>query len=138
MESHSQKTQSLQAPPSGRAAFDYQRSLARLGGDPALFMEIVDLFLEDSPELLAGARRALCDHDLETLERAAHSLKGLSVNFDAESAAALSATMEQHAHHHDLQRVTACFEEWEAELKRLQASLARFRQSPPSQGEITH
>ena len=136
MDGNCQRIQPPARDPSvGHATFDYQRSLARLGGDPALFLEIVDLFLEDSPQLLDNARQALAHSDLESLERAAHSLKGLSVNFDAEAVACLAATIEQHAREHDLQRVAACFPDLEVELNRLQSSLARLRQNPESQGE---
>lgn len=107
--------------------FDYDRALARLGGDPRLFSEIVVLFLEDSPKLLDRARQALGEADLAELERAAHSLKGLSVNFDASDLASAAAAVEQYAHHRDGQRAHACFLDMERELVRLQASLNKFR-----------
>lgn len=107
--------------------FDYDRSLARLGGDPRLFTEIVVLFLEDSPQLLDAARQSLEQNDLAELERAAHSLKGLSVNFDAGELASAAAAVEQHAHHRDGQRAQACFQDMERELTRLQQSLSEFR-----------
>ena len=111
------------------AAFDYDKSLARLGGDPALFAEIVGLFLEDSPELLERARRNLHEQDLHELERAAHSLKGLSVNFDAQAMAAAALTVEHHARDGDLERARACFPELEQEYERLQNDLIEFQRS---------
>lgn|GEM_PF-1384991 len=121
----------------GRTApmlFDYDRSLARLGGDPRLFAEIVVLFLEDSPKLLEAARESIRQSNLPELERAAHSLKGLSVNFDAGELASAAAAVEQYAHHHDGQRAQACFQDMERELERLQACLNEFRsQHPPGQ-----
>ncbi len=114
------------------ALFDYDRSLARLGGDPRLFAEIVVLFLEDSPKLLEAARESIRQSNLPALERAAHSLKGLSVNFDAGQLASAAAAVEQSAHHRDGQRAQACFQDMERELGRLQASLNEFRRQNSS------
>lgn len=114
---------------SRQPAFDYERSLARLGGDPHLFDEIVVLFLEDSPQLLERARRSLEEQDMPTLERAAHSLKGLSVNFDAAAMASAAYSLEQGAHDGDLERARDSLHDMERELARLQADLSAFRDS---------
>jgi len=111
------------------AAFDYEKSLARLGGDPDLFREIVSLFLEDSPELVDRARRTLRERDFPELERAAHSLKGLSVNFDAQRLAAAALCIEQHAHDRDFERAAACFPDLEQEYAKLQSELLIFQRS---------
>jgi hypothetical protein len=112
-----------------RPAFDYQRSLARLGGDPHLFNEIVVLFLEDSPQLLERARQGMQDRDMPSLELAAHSLKGLSVNFDADQLASAAYSLEQYAHDCDLERASASLADTELALARLQAELTDFRNS---------
>jgi HPt (histidine-containing phosphotransfer) domain-containing protein len=111
------------------ALFDYERSLARLGGDPDLFAEIVDLFLEDSPMLLEQARRGLGESDLELLARSAHSLKSLSANFDAVALSQAAATVEQQALEGGRDRAAACFEDLEHELARLQAALSQLQKS---------
>lgn len=112
-----------------RPAFDYEHSLARLGGDPHLFNEIVVLFLEDSPQLLERARQGLHDRDMPSLERAAHSLKGLSVNFDADQLASAAHSLEQFAHDGDLERASESLADMERELARLQTELTDFRNS---------
>ena len=114
--------------------FDYDKALERLGGDPVLFGEILILFLEDAPELIDRARQSLADQDLETLERAAHSIKGLSVNFEAQPLAVAAATIEKHARDRDMQRAQACFPELEAQLKNLKSALSEFRKSHEPQG----
>lgn len=130
---HDERTMMKTPPP---AAFDYERSLARLGGDPALFREIASLFLEDSPQLIDRARRALVEQQWPEVERASHSLKGLSVNFDAMELASAAAAVERHAHACDAQRVTACFLQMETELARMQQALTEFchGQAPPPEG----
>ncbi len=125
-ETESARADSVRQP---SAAFDYERSLARLGGNPDLFGEIVVLFLEDAPQLLTRAREGLDHQDLPELERAAHSLKGLSVNFDATQLAAASARLEQLAREHDFDRAAACFPELEREFTRLQRELMAYRDS---------
>jgi HPt (histidine-containing phosphotransfer) domain-containing protein len=116
-----------EAAPRQAVPFDYQRSLARLGGDPQLFAEIAALFLEDSPKLLERARVALRRRELAGVELAAHSLKGLCVNFDAEAMARAAAVVEQHAQERDQERAEVCFEELEQELSRLQRALAEWQ-----------
>ena len=111
------------------ATFDYDRSLARLGGDPGLFAEIVVLFLEDAPQLLDRVREGLEQQNQAELERAAHSLKGLSVNFDAKRLSSAAASVEQHARENDLERAAACYPNLEQEFRRLKDDLVAFRDS---------
>jgi len=126
MERVSQRIGNVVGEQPAEIVFDYDRSLARLGGDPRLFSEIVVLFLEDSPKLLEAARTSMDQSNMAELERAAHSLKGLSVNFDAGELASAAAAVEQHAHRCDGQRAQACFQDMERELGRLQACLNEF------------
>lgn len=111
------------------ALFNYERSLARLGGDPKLFAEIVDLFLQDSPLLLQQARNAIAASDTESLARAAHSLKNLSANFDAVALSQAAASVEQQALDGGLDRAEACFEDMQQELTRLQSALSQLQKT---------
>ncbi|MDX1622652.1 MAG: Hpt domain-containing protein [Gemmatimonadota bacterium] len=56
--------------------------LRRLGGE-ALASKMVALFSELGEDRIAAARAAVADGDLETLERAAHSLKSSAGNVGA-------------------------------------------------------
>jgi HPt (histidine-containing phosphotransfer) domain-containing protein len=111
------------------APFDYERSVARLGGDPGLFEEITLLFLEDSPRLLEQARAGLNERDPESLARAAHNLKNLSANFDAQALTIAAGNLEQHVYQDGLQGADSCLADMECELERLQAALAAFGRS---------
>ena len=112
---------------SAGAVFNYEESVTRLGGDGALFDDILDIFLEDAPKLLAQASTSLGSGDSETLERAAHTLKGLSANFAAPTAVEASYAVELLAREHRLQSAAMCFPRLEAELHRLEAALRHFR-----------
>jgi CheY-like chemotaxis protein len=59
--------------------------LARLqadlgGGDPGIVIELIDLFLLDTPLLLTQMRQALSSGDVLTARRAAHTLKSSSAS----------------------------------------------------------
>jgi HPt (histidine-containing phosphotransfer) domain-containing protein len=60
-------------------------SLFELGGsdDPGLFRELVGLFQADTPRLLGNMQSSLDIHDIQGLERAAHTLKSSSANMGA-------------------------------------------------------
>lgn len=60
-------------------------SLKLLGGedDPALFRDLVEIFIKETPPLIAKLEQALASGDAHALERAAHSLKSSSGNLGA-------------------------------------------------------
>jgi len=62
---------------------DQEGILARVGGDPALLKELADVFIAESPKLLAQMREALESGDWKTLERTAHTYKGAVAIFSA-------------------------------------------------------
>ena len=62
-----------------RTALDKVRTL---GGD-ALLARLIDMFLENAPERLARARAGDLRGDLESVERATHSLKSTAGNLGA-------------------------------------------------------
>ena len=66
--------------------FDMSAALELMDGDRELLHEMAQLFLEEAPRLISGVEDALEKHDCETLERAAHSLKGSVGNFGARKA----------------------------------------------------
>ena len=62
--------------------------LERVEGDQELLTEMIHLFQEDAPNLLAAMRDALQRGDMVALERSAHSLKGAAGNLSAKATAA--------------------------------------------------
>ncbi|MEX0677408.1 MAG: Hpt domain-containing protein [Pirellulales bacterium] len=115
----------------GAQVFDYEGCLARLGGDRELFDEILDIFLEDAPPLLSQASTSLARGDSAALERATHTLKGLSANFAAAAAVTAAYAVELHARDHRLDSAAICFPQLEAEVHRLEVALRNFRQQHP-------
>ena len=74
-----------EAEPPG-VAFDYNAILRRVEGDHELLQEIIGLFFKETPQLLATMRESIARGDGETLQQAAHSLKGVVSSFDAQTA----------------------------------------------------
>jgi len=56
--------------------------------------ELVDTYLQDSPELFQQMHQALESNDADTFRRAAHSLKSNSANFGAMQLSAMARELE--------------------------------------------
>jgi PAS domain S-box-containing protein len=64
-------------------AVNREEMLERLGGDQALFDDVVALFLEDCPVRLAAIKAAVEARDREEIRQTAHALKGAAGNLAA-------------------------------------------------------
>jgi HPt (histidine-containing phosphotransfer) domain-containing protein len=60
--------------------------------------QLIEVFIDNTPKVLAEARKALAEADFETLARAAHTLRGSCSNFGAERMRAACAELEALAH----------------------------------------
>jgi HPt (histidine-containing phosphotransfer) domain-containing protein len=68
---------------------------AQVDGDDELLAEMIAIFFEDGPRLLAETAAAAAQRDGRALERAAHSLKGSLSAFHAPAAVAVARRLEQ-------------------------------------------
>lgn len=102
--------------------------LERVGGDIDLFKEIVGLFLDSCPVLLTEIREAFQQGNPESVERAAHTLKGSVSNFGAESAVAAALTLERMGRSKDLSEAKQAIMDLETEIDRVSQELAAFTQ----------
>ncbi len=59
----------------GYAVVNESELLEHVGGDLDLIQQLVDVFLEERPLLLAAVNAALAQRDAAGLEQAAHNLK---------------------------------------------------------------
>jgi CheY-like chemotaxis protein len=76
-------------------ALDQELLLKAFDGDWDFLKEVVDVFLSDYPSLIDDLRRSHKNGDSDTLMRAAHSLKGMLKNFQAEPAAEAAYELEK-------------------------------------------
>jgi CheY-like chemotaxis protein len=74
---------------------DPEMLLNAFDGDWDFLKEVVDVFLSDYPKLIENLRQASADSNSDALMRAAHSLKGMLKNFQAEQAAGVAFELEQ-------------------------------------------
>ncbi len=81
--------------------FDYADFLERIDGDVDLLKEVIEIFLEDTPRLLADLFAAIRRGDAGAVERAAHTLKGATANISAKRLYALSHQVQQAAKNGD-------------------------------------
>jgi CheY-like chemotaxis protein len=61
---------------SGSEAISWEHALRRTGGSERLLCEVVAIFIEDAPKLVAQAEQAAAEGDVEKLKHLAHSIKG--------------------------------------------------------------
>jgi len=105
--------------PSAAAVVNLEIALLRLGNDHQLLRDMAGFYIEDVPQLMGELRSALEAGDVELATRSAHSLKGLSSNFEAMLAVGAATTIENAARGGDLQKAAAGVEELDTELGRV-------------------
>lgn len=84
-------------------------------GDDSFLVEIVGIFLKDTPVRVAEMRQGVNLGDAKVVARAAHSLKGSSGNFGATKLQVVSKLIEDLANAGDLAGAARHFELLEAE-----------------------
>ncbi|HVW36380.1 MAG TPA: response regulator, partial [Pirellulales bacterium] len=105
------------------AVVDWATALDRLQGDRKLLEEIVDVFRDECPRLLAQARQAIAENDAAQLRLAAHTLKGALVNFAATDAVDAARRLELIGKQGSLADAPQALADLERQLERLQPAL---------------
>ena len=116
--------------PDAAPAFKRDELLDRVGGDEELMREVVGLFLEDAPRLLAELRRALSDGDAPAVYRTAHTLKGSAGNFGAQPLIDIAQRLEARSREGDMATSRAAFAALENEVNRLVTDSDTERSGP--------
>jgi PAS domain S-box-containing protein len=110
----------------GQQTLDRDAILVRLDGDETLLREIVDLFLQRCPELLADIRKGLAAGNALAVQHAAHSLKGAVSTFSRAHLFDMLQQLENAAAAADLENVACTLEALEAEIERFHPALAEL------------
>jgi two-component system, sensor histidine kinase and response regulator len=66
----------------------------QMEGEPDLIVELIDLFIEDTPQKLFALQRGLDASEPLAVRRAAHNLRGSSANMGARRMAAVCVELE--------------------------------------------
>jgi HPt (histidine-containing phosphotransfer) domain-containing protein len=90
--------------------------------------ELVDTFLEDTPERIAELRSALLRRDAEAFRRAAHSLKSNSATFGAHRLAAIARELELVGKENKLEGQAPKIDEFEGLYQKVARELKDLRQ----------
>jgi PAS domain S-box-containing protein len=98
-------------------------------GSGGMLAKLIDLFLENTPTVLAEARAALCEASASRIERAAHMLKGSCANFGATSMQDACARLEGLCREGSLEGADEILAEVEKEFHYVQLALERERPS---------
>jgi len=109
--------------------FDYPQALAQLSDDKTLFNELVTIFIEELPALLASLHTALEKRDFDAIRRSAHQLKGECLHFACAPLENRLIQIEQAAMAGNLPDIMAQNDGLEALCKQLQAALAAAREA---------
>jgi len=95
----------------------------RVGGDTELLAEIIQIFFDRSPDVMASMRRAIGSQDAKSLETTAHSLRGYLVNFHAERASDTALELEIKGRQNDWWSTEETFSSLERDMELLQPRL---------------
>jgi CheY-like chemotaxis protein len=99
----------------------------RLGGDAQLLSELIEIYLSQSPSLLAAAQRALQEKNGKELARVAHTIKGSAGNFLAHMTVEIAKRLEAFAEQGDFSRAREAMSDLQREMARLDRALNALR-----------
>jgi len=111
------------AAPTCGTPFDELALRERVEGDTEFLREIIALFLEDNPRLMADIRAAVAAGNALALKRAAHTLRGAAANFGAAAVVAGAKELETLANSGNLRDAASAADRLAAVLGELETAL---------------
>lgn len=75
--------------------FDPESLLDRIDGDIELLRELIEVFSQEGPRMMARIEEAIHQGSPKDLEKAGHKMKGSVLQFSAAAAAAVAARLEE-------------------------------------------
>ena len=103
---------------------DIEGTLSNLGGDPELYQELFDFFLDLVPGQLDDLEAAVTAGDVPAVDLQAHSMKGGAANVGAVRVAEASRELEILAKGGSLEGASALFAQIREEFSALQEAVA--------------
>ncbi|OHD68951.1 MAG: hypothetical protein A2W19_06930 [Spirochaetes bacterium RBG_16_49_21] len=98
----------------------------RLDNDFELFKELAELFIKESPNLLAAVEDAVTIKNGEKIGKTAHTLKGAIANFSADTAYQSALTLEKIGKNNQLAKAETALQNLKHELKQMTEALSRL------------
>jgi two-component system sensor histidine kinase/response regulator len=109
---------------------DLAAALDRLDGDQAFLRQIVAMFLEESPKLMAQIRDGIAGRDAASLDVPVHNLKNWVGHLIATAILAVLDRLESSSRTGNLLEAENTFNELEREFERLLQALVEFGKDP--------
>jgi HPt (histidine-containing phosphotransfer) domain-containing protein len=97
-------------------------------GEPDLIVQLIDLYLEDTPRRLVAMSVMLAETDVPALRRAAHGLKGSSATLGALRIARLCEAVEQKCEDNSPEAVALLWDGLQQEFARVRQAFLTERQ----------
>ena len=98
--------------------------LERLDGDMVFMKDIIEIFFDESPKLLADIKEAIEDNDTSSLRDLTHAMKGMLNNLAAKPASSAAVKLENIARSGDLVHASEAYLALEDEISLLIPELA--------------
>src|SRR5687768_6655970 len=115
---------SVESVPAG-CILDVTGTLARLGGDEELFLEMAGFFYEDAPRLYGDLQVATNGKNAKDIRMSAHALKGLVAGCGGVRAANAAQKVETAGQNNDLTNIDSLVESLGHEVDLLKQALQR-------------
>jgi two-component system, sensor histidine kinase and response regulator len=109
-------------------------TLERLGGDEKLLLEVMEIFVQEVPNHLAGLRKAIAGQDAETVERIAHSLQGELGYLSIAELSQAARDLEAKGRTSDFAGASGLLPQFEADMSQLLNSISGSQE--PSDEEL--
>ncbi|MBI1367016.1 MAG: response regulator [Planctomycetes bacterium] len=113
---------------------NFELALEHLDGCHDIFLQVIDVFLQEAPQLLDTVRRSYESGDIPSLVRAAHSIKGTSRLFVASRASRAALRVEQLGREANGAQISEAIDELEQAVRDMMEQLRTY-QSTGSPGD---
>jgi HPt (histidine-containing phosphotransfer) domain-containing protein len=100
--------------------------LERVDGDTELLQEVVAIYLEDTPTVIASLKENLSQNSTDAAAKAAHTLKGASANVSARRLYRKASELEALARNGDLEGARRLCKDVEEEFAALEIRFAAY------------
>lgn len=107
--------------------FDQERFMQSLAGDAELARDLLDAFLEDSPERVQSLSQALDEGDAATVSKYAHSLKGMCGVVRSPALVVLALNMENASKKGDVDKAAEIFPSFSSMMEDVHKLMVSFK-----------
>lgn len=112
--------------------------ISRLGGDEELARQLVTLFIEECPRMMAQVRESVTQGDPDLVRRAAHAFKGSVSNFTAEGPTVTAFALESIGRDARLDEAQSTLITLEREVEVLMTQLRAYDATSASASQADH